>query len=68
MTRTTLKLCRYRISVALHPEALEDVLWELNHGCYLRIPLAINLFEVLAELGKALISRGYDGCYDRRHI
>lgn len=42
-----------------HPEALEDVLWELNHGVLPTYTLAINLSpEALQELGGYAYQQG----------
>lgn len=42
-----------------NPEALEDVLWELNHGVLPTYTLAINLSpEALQELGSYAYQQG----------
>lgn len=47
------------LNYSAHPEALEDVLWELNHGVLPTYTLAINLSpEALQELGSYAYQQG----------
>ena len=47
------------LNYSAHPEALEDVLWELNHGVLPTLALARHLSpEALQELGSYAYQQG----------